>query len=184
SADVTSRARPDVRRRSTVTERPHLSRRLWTSSYKKRATRRFPPRFRPPVVAPFWLVLTQQRFNPELCGWVRVEQTEQPGGAEGLDDEHVCSGRIRVKWDGARGRLDLAESAHEPLWAAGDDGAAGVGVELARARNRRLNEHCGDRRQDDRRDQRERIGPFPIVAPAPPEEHRKARNHHDRGRSC
>ena len=60
--------------------------------------------------------------------------------------------------------LDLAERADQPLRAAGDDRAAGVGVELTRARDRRLNQHRRDWRQDDRRQQRERVGALAIVA--------------------
>ena len=58
--------------------------------------------------------------------------------------------------------------------------AAGVGVELARPRNRRLNQHRRDRRQDHRRQQRDRVAAVAIVAAAAAEEHREARDHHDR----
>ena len=51
---------------------------------------------------------------------------------------------------------------------AGDGRAAGVGVELARPRDGRLNQHRGDRRQDDRREQRDRIGASPVVVAPPP----------------
>ena len=79
--------------------------------------------------------------------------------------------------------LDLAQRADESVRTAGNRRAAGVGVELAGARDRRLNQHRRNRRQDDRRDQRERVGALAVVAAvaAAAEEHREARNHHDRG---
>ena len=51
----------------------------------------------------------------------------------------------------ARRAFDLLERADQTERAAGDRRAARIGVELARTRNRRLNQHRGDRRQDDRR---------------------------------
>ena len=53
--------------------------------------------------------------------------------------------------------FDLLERADQPLRTAGDRRAAGVGVELARSRDRRLNQHRRERREDDRRDQRDRV---------------------------
>ena len=69
-----------------------------------------------------------------------------------------------------------------PCGDAGDRRAAGVGVELARPRNRRLNQHRRDRREDDRRRAaRSDSALRSIVAPPPPKNIAKRDDHHDRG---
>ena len=61
---------------------------------------------------------------------------------------------------------------------------AGVGREFARPRDRHLNQHRGNRREDHHRKERNRIGPrLALVAAAAAEHagiHRHARQHHDR----
>ena len=80
-----------------------------------------------------------------------------------------------------RRRLDLRKRAHQPVRAAGDRRAAGVGVELARPRDRRLNQHRGDRRQDHRREQRDRVRAMRDRRRAPPPKNiAKRDDHHDR----
>src|SRR5206468_2827859 len=78
-------------------------------------------------------------------------------------------------------RFELLEGAGEAVRLAGDRGAAGIGVELTRPRDRRLDQHRCDRSQDERREQHDGILAFTIVAAAA-KEHREARNHHHRRR--
>ena len=51
-----------------------------------------------------------------------------------------------------------------PYGRSGDLGAAGIRVKLARPRDRRLHQHRRQRREDDRREHRNRIRAFPVVA--------------------
>src|SRR5438445_2218987 len=71
----------------------------------------------------------KQSVDPGVGGWVGAEQTEQSAGTERLDDEHVRGRRIRVERDDFGGRFDFSERADKAVRAAGDAGAAGVGVE-------------------------------------------------------
>ena len=111
---------------------------------------------------------------------MRAEQAHQAGGRKRLDDEHVRRRGVGVHRHGARGCFDLLERVDQPVRRARDGRAAGVGVELARPGNRRLNQHRGNRREDDRGDERDRTALPAIVAPAA-EKHREAGDHHDRG---
>ena len=117
-----------------------------------------------------------------LVGGCVLNSAHQAADRERLDDEHVRRRRIRVHRHGARRRFDLLQRADQPVRDAGDRRAAGVGVELARPRNRRLNQHRRNRRQDDRREQRNRVAALAIVAPPPPKNIAKRDDHHDRGR--
>ena len=108
---------------------------------------------------------------------MRAKQRHQARKRQRLDDEHVCSGRVGIERHDLRRRFELLERAGEAERPAGDRGAAGIGVEFTRPRDRRLDQHRRDRGQDKRREQHDRILPFTIVAAAA-KEHREARNHH------
>ena len=69
---------------------------------------------------------------------------------------------------------------HQAGRRAGNRGAAGVGGELARPRDRGLDQHRGERREDDRREQGDGVRAAVVAVARAAEEHRKPRDHHDR----
>ena len=87
----------------------------------------------------------EQRLNTRFRRGMGAEETHQSRRAERLDDEHVRRGRVGVERHRPRRCLDLPQRVHESAGAAGNRRAAGVGVELARARDGRLNHHRRDR---------------------------------------
>jgi hypothetical protein len=122
---------------------------------------------------------------------MRAEHVHQTASRKRFDDEHVRRRRIGVERDLLRRAFELPESVGESIRITGDLRSAGVRIELARARNRRLHEHRSDRRDDDRREQGKwvRASAFVTPAAAAAEERRKLRHprhHHDRGgdRGC
>ena len=124
-------------------------------------------------------------MRASVGGWL-LKSDIRPGASERLDDEHVRRRRVGVERNPLRHGVDLLQRLGQPVRVAGDLRAAGVRRELARARNRHLDEHRGQRRQDDRREQRDRVVPAiaALAAPAVPAEDggvlRHAREHHDR----
>ena len=76
-------------------------------------------------------------------------------------------------------RLDLPQRVDEPVRRSGDRRAAGIGRELARPRDGRLDQAGGDRREDHHEQQRRGVRALAVVTAAA-EEHREPRRHHDR----
>src|SRR6516225_6184956 len=137
--------------------------------------------FRPQIRRSFPLVPVQQRFYPLFGRRMCAEQPKQALGRKGLDDEQVRRGWVSVQGDSAGSRLNLPQGAHQAV-RPDECGASRVGVVLARPRNRGLNQ-CGRYGSEhEHGDEGNGVAAFPIVAPAPAEEHGKARHHQDRRR--
>ena len=97
-------------------------------------------------------------MRASVGGWLLKSDIE-PAAGERLDDEHVR--RRRVASSGTRFETAsiLRSASASPYGLPGDRRAAGVGGELARPRDRHLDQHRRERRQDHHRQQRDRIVP-------------------------
>ena len=127
------------------------------------------------------------RMRSSVGGWL-LKSAMSPPPVNGFMMNMCAVAGLASSGTRLRDRFDLAQRVGEPVRIAGDLRAARVGGELARPRDRRLDQHRGERRQDDHRDQRDRIvaAIAIVVAPAVAAEHRRVlrhlRGHHDRGR--
>src|ERR1039458_7185218 len=112
---------------------------------------------------------------------MRREQPRNSRRAQRIDDKQMCRRRAGVHRHPLVGGLELAQRAGQVQRIMREVGPARIGLVLARARNRKLNEGRSDRRED-ARDQQPRQPAFLVVATAKSEDrtpsNHRADHHH------
>ena len=119
------------------------------------------------VSLPYRLPPSSARMRASVGGWL-LKSDIRPPPVNGLTMNMCAVAGLASSGTRFDDRIDLAQRVGEPVRVAGDLGAAGIRRELARPRDRHLDQHRGNRRQDHHREQRDRIVAAIAIVAAPP----------------
>ena len=145
------------------------------------------PSTHPEWTAGSYLAVPEQGADARFGRRMAAEKRHQTRAGEWLDDEQVGGRRVGVERNLFRDGVDFLQRFDQTVRVARDLRAASVRGILTRPGNRHLDEHCGQRRQNQGRQQRNRVVPAvpALVTAAIATENggvlRHPGKHHDRG---